>query len=231
MSNGQLYFSDRAVGRQSTGRRGHTEHILHSSSFCCGSKSDSVTHVSDATRILEQAQRGDPQADDELLPLVYSELRKLAAARMADERETFTLQPTALVHEAWLRLVGSEQRAWKNRAHFFAAAAEAMRRILIDRARRRQALKRGVRPEPLDLDRVDVAVEADEQTLLMITDALEKLALEHPQAAKLVKLRFFVGLSYEEAAKALDVSERSAKRDWTFARAWLHRELSLRAAG
>ncbi|HXJ60686.1 MAG TPA: ECF-type sigma factor [Verrucomicrobiae bacterium] len=151
--------------------------------------------MSDATRILDRAQRGDPKADDELLPLVYDALRKLAAARLADERDPSTLQPTALVHEAWLRLAGSDQRAWKNRGHFFAAAAEAMRRILIDRARRRQALKRGVRTTPLDLDRVDVAVEADEKSLLMVNDAIDKLSLEYPQAAALVKLRFFVGLS------------------------------------
>jgi RNA polymerase sigma factor (TIGR02999 family) len=169
--------------------------------------------VSEVTRILESIHQGDTQAAEELLPLVYEELRKLAAARMAQEPETSTLQPTALVHEAWLRLAGAEQKAWKNRAHFFAAAAEAMRRILIDNARRKHALKRGARTERLDLDRIDVAVEADEETLLLINEALEKL-------------RFFIGLSYEEAAQVLGISERSAKRCWTFARAWLYRELS-----
>ena len=165
-------------------------------------------------------------AAQELLPLVYEELRKLAAARMAGESGTQTLQPTALVHEAWLRLRGSEQPAWKNRAHFFAAAAEAMRRILIDRARCKQALKRGARAGHLDLDRVDVAVEVDDESLLLIDDALDKLAAQDPQSAELVKLRFFVGMSYAEAAEALGISERSAKRYWSFARAWLYRELS-----
>ncbi|MCX6921981.1 MAG: ECF-type sigma factor [Verrucomicrobia bacterium] len=174
---------------------------------------------------LDRASQGEGHAAQVLLPLVYEELRKLAAARMADEWGTSTLQPTALVHEAWLRLVGSEQPAWTNRAHFFAAAAEAMRRILIDRARRKQALKRGARAERMDLDQVDVAIEADGNSLLIINEALEKLATQDPQCAELVKLRFFVGLDYEEAAQALGISARSAKRCWTFARAWLYREL------
>jgi RNA polymerase sigma factor (TIGR02999 family) len=161
-----------------------------------------------------------------LLPLVYEELRKLAAARMASEWDTSTLQPTALVHEAWLRLVGTEQPNWKNRGHFFAAAAEAMRRILIEQARRKLSLKRGARAERLDLDRVDVAIQADEESLLAMNEALEKLVVEDPQSAELVKLRFFVGLNYQEAAQALGISERSAKRCWAFARAWLYRELS-----
>ena len=181
------------------------------------------------TQVLEAVGAGEEHAAEVLLPLVYKELRKLAAARMADERDTSTLQPTALVHEAWLRLVGSEQPPWTNRAHLFAAAAEAMRRILIDRARRKQALKRGARAERIDLDRVDVAVEADGNSLLMINEALEKLATIDPQCAELVKLRFFVGLDYAEAAQTLGISERSAKRCWTFARAWLYREL--RSAG
>ena len=183
------------------------------------------------TRILDRVNQGDSQAADKLLPLVYAELRNLAASKMADERQTSTLQPTALVHEAWLRLGGSDQPPWQNCAHFFAAAAEAMRRILIDSARRKQALKRGARPEHIDLDRVDVAVEADEESLLAIDEALGKLAVQDPRSAELVKLRFFVGLSYKEAAKALSISERSAKRHWTFARAWLYRELSHRTSG
>src|ERR1041385_4041273 len=162
----------------------------------------------------------------ELLPLVYDELRKLAAARMANDAGNSTLQPTALVHEAWLRLSGPGAQHWKNRAHFFGAAAEAMRRILIDRARRKHALKRGAGAERVDLDRVDMAVEADEECLLRVNEALDKLATTDPQCAQLIKLRFFVGLNYEEAAKALDMSERSAKRHWTFGRAWLYRELS-----
>jgi RNA polymerase sigma factor (TIGR02999 family) len=184
--------------------------------------------LKNATQILSAAAQGDPRAAEELLPLVYDELRKLAAARMAAESEGHTLQPTALVHEAWLRLVGSEQQDWQNRAHFFAAAAEAMRRILIDNARRKLARKRGARAERIDLDRVDVAAETDAESLLVINEAIEKLAVQDPQSAELVKLRFFAGLNYEEAAKALGISERSAKRCWTFARAWLYRELAQR---
>ncbi len=176
-----------------------------------------------STREPAAAGRGPAE---EWLPQLYGELRKLAAARMAGESGTQTLQPTALVHEAWLRLAAGGRNSWENQAHFFAAAAEAMRRILIDRARRKQALKRGGRAERLDLDRVDVAIETDEESLLAIDEALEKLAREDAQSAELVKLRFFVGLSYDEAARALGISERTAKRCWTFARAWLYRELS-----
>ena len=179
-----------------------------------------------ATQILSAAANGDPKAAEDLLPLVYDELRKLAAARLSFEADGHTLQPTALVHEAWLRLVGAEQHDWRNRAHFFAAAAEAMRRILVDNARRKLALKRGARPERIDLDRVDVAAETDEESLLVMNEAIEKLAEHDPQSAELVKLRFFAGLAYDDAAKALGISERSAKRYWTFARAWLYRELA-----
>jgi len=161
----------------------------------------------------------------ELLPLVYEELRKLAAARMAGEWDTSTLQPTALVHEAWLRLAGPGQALWRNRAEFFAAAAEAMRRVLIDHARAKHALKRGGAATKVDLDRVDIAAETNDETLLLINDAVEKLAQQDPEAAELVKLRFFIGMSYQEAAQALEISERTAKRCWTFARAWLYREL------
>src|SRR5262249_46458738 len=142
----------------------------------------------------------------------------------AQEWETSTLQPTVLVHEAWLRLNGSGSQ-WRNRGHFFAAAAEAMRRILIDHARRKRALKRRAGTERIDLERVDVAVQTDEESLLLIDDALEKLALQDLQSAELVKLRFFIGMSYQEAARVLGISERTAKRCWTFARAWLYREL------
>lgn len=173
----------------------------------------------------------DPNSADALLPLVYAELRKLAAARMARESRTSTLQATALVHEAYLRLGGSSEKVWGNRAHFFAAAAEAMRRILIDRARRKRALKRDVRKEPLDLERIDVAEEANDETLILINDALEKLVREDEQAAQLVKLRFFVGLDYEKAAEVLEISPRTAKRSWTFARAWLYKELSAQGLG
>jgi RNA polymerase sigma factor (TIGR02999 family) len=182
--------------------------------------------VNDVTRVLNRVQRGDPTAGEELLPLVYKELRTLAAARMAHERGTQTLQPTALVHEAWLRLVSEGERSWQSRAQFFVAAAEAMRRILVDRARRKQAVKRGAGAQHIDLDRVDVATEADAETLVRVNDALEKLAVQDPQAAQLVRLRFFIGLDYVEAAEALGISERTAKRCWSFARAWLYRELS-----
>ena len=185
--------------------------------------------MSDVTTILDRAAAGEAQAAQELLPLVYEELRKLAAARMAGEQGTSTLQPTSLVHEAWLRLVGAEQPNWKNRAHFFAAAAEAMRRILIDHARRKHALKRDAGGAHINLDCVDVAVEADGESLLAINESLELLAVQDPQAAELVKLRFFVGMRYEEAAQAMGISQRSAKRCWTFARAWLYRELSQRS--
>ena len=173
----------------------------------------------------------EPNSADALLPLVYGELRKLAAARMARESPTSTLQATALVHEAYLRLGGSDEKVWGNRAHYFAAAAEAMRRILIDRARRKHAQKRNARKEPIDLDQVDVAEEANEDTLLSINDAVEKLAREDKQAAQLVKLRFFVGLDYEKAAQVLEISPRTAKRSWTFARAWLYKELSAQGLG
>ena len=181
--------------------------------------------MSDVTQVLQRLELGDSQAAEALLPLVYEELRKLAAARMASEQGDSTLQPTALVHEAWLRLLGPGPREWANRAHFFAAAAEAMRRILIDRARRRSAIKRGARVQRLDLDRVDVAVQTDDPTLLAIDEALEKLSLRDAQAAQLIKLRFFAGLNYDQAATIMGISPRTAKRCWTFARAWLYREL------
>ncbi len=182
--------------------------------------------MSEVTANLDRAAAGDAGAADKLLPLVYEELRQLAAFRMSNERETSTLQPTALVHEAWLRLVGQDKGHWDNRGHFFAAAAEAMRRILIERARRKLALKRGTRPEHINLDSVDVAITADEDSLVAMNEALERLTLVDASAAELVKLRFFVGLSYEEAALVMGVSERTAKRCWSFARAWLYRDLS-----
>lgn len=181
--------------------------------------------VSEITRILSAAESGDPKAAEELLPLVYAELRRLAAHKMAGEAPGQTLQPTALVHEAWLRLTGDASAKFQNRSHFFAAAAEAMRRVLIDNARRKQSQKRGANLERVDLDDVDVAARADDTTLLLIDDALAKLAREDPPSAELVKLRFFAGLTNEQAAQALGISERTAKRYWTFARAWLYAEL------
>jgi RNA polymerase sigma factor (TIGR02999 family) len=182
--------------------------------------------VSEVTRILEAIQQGDPKAADELLPLVYDELRKLAANKMANEAAGHTLQPTALVHEAWLRLVGDANPRFDGRAHFFAAAAEAMRRILIESARRKARLKRGGEWERVNLEDIQLATESDPALLLSIDEALEKLASEHPEKAELVKLRFFAGLSLPEAARALDLSDTTAKRHWAFARAWLYGELA-----
>jgi RNA polymerase sigma factor (TIGR02999 family) len=182
--------------------------------------------MSDVTQILDAIRRGDAQAANELLPLVYEELRKLAAARMANERAGHTLQPTALVHEAWLRLAGNDANAqFANRAHFFAAAAEAMRRILIERARRKGAEKRGGDWQRIDLDKVEIATDADDDTLLLVNESLEKLAKEDATAAEIAKLRFFGGLTLEEAGQVLGVTDRTAKRYWAFARAWLFDEM------
>ena len=181
--------------------------------------------MSEVTRILNSIEHGDATAADALLPLVYQELRRLAAQKMAREAPGHTLQPTALVHEAWLRLVGDSNQEWDNRGHFFAAAAESMRRILIENARRKHALKRGDQFERAKLDNIEVAILADPEALLLVNDALEKLEQEDPEAAQLVKLRFFAGMTNEEAGQALGVSARTAKRYWTFARAWLFREL------
>lgn len=177
------------------------------------------------TTNLEGAAKGHACEPQELMPLVYDELRKLAAAKMAGDSGTWTLQPTALVHEAWLRLIGPQQPVWQNRSHFFGAAAEAMRRILIDRARRKQALKRGAGSRTIDLDQIDLAVVSDDDCLLRVDEALEKLSKVDSQSAEVIKLRFFVGLRYDEAAEALGISERTAKRCWTFGRTWLYREL------
>ena len=164
---------------------------------------------------------------EELLPLVYEELRKLATSRMASEPDGHTLQPTALVHEAWIRLAsGASQENWDNKGHFFAAAAEAMRRVLVDSARRKHADKRGGGLGKLSLDDIDEPAAAREETLLAVHDALEALRLEDTKAADLVKMRFFTGLSVNEAALALEISERTARRYWRFARAWLFDELS-----
>jgi RNA polymerase sigma factor (TIGR02999 family) len=173
----------------------------------------------------QQNESRDPQSASELLPLVYEELRKLARQKMSREKPGQTLQATALVHEAWLRLGGDQQPAWQNQTHFFAAAAEAMRRILIDRARRRGALRRGGRIEKVDLDSIQLAAEADDDQLLAISAALDQLAKHDPAKAELVKLRFFAGLKIPEAARMLDLSPTTAKRHWAYARAWLYREL------
>jgi len=181
--------------------------------------------MSDVTRILQSMETGDAKAADELLPLVYAELRKLAAAKMANESPNQTLQPTALVHEAWLRLTGNENVKWNGRAHFFGATAEAMRRILIDNARRKRALRHGGNQQRLDVDEIEIAALEKEDELLAMNEALEKFAVVDKQKAELVKLRYFVGLTIEEAAGILGISVPTAKRWWTFARAWLYQQI------
>ncbi|MEK0448859.1 MAG: hypothetical protein RL088_1127 [Verrucomicrobiota bacterium] len=182
---------------------------------------------SDVTLILNAMQDGSVDAAGKLLPLIYTELRKLAAAKMAQERPGQTLQPTALVHEAWLRLVDENGQAhFQNRAHFFAAAAEAMRRILVEAARRKNAARRGGGQERLDVDEIEIAAPTkDDDELLAVHDALDRLAAESPERAELVKLRYFAGLQIHEAAAAMGISERTAKRYWTFAKAWLFDEI------
>jgi RNA polymerase sigma factor (TIGR02999 family) len=186
--------------------------------------------MSDVTVILNRAEQGDPTAAEELLPLVYDELRRLATHRMANEAAGHTLQPTALVHEAWLRLVGQDSpdlQKWQGRAHFFGAAAEAMRRILIERARRRLAAKRGGGKLVLDVAEIDVpAVVADDEGLLSVNEALDKLSAIDPRKAELVKLRYFVGMSFEEAASTMGIGISTAKQWWAYARAWLSIEIN-----
>src|SRR6266404_5380948 len=178
--------------------------------------------MSEVTMILERAEQGDPKAAQELLPLVYSELRKLAAHKMANELPGQTLQPTALVHEAWLRLVDDAGQAqFQNRAHFFGAAAEAMRRILIERARRGQAQRHGGGQQRMDVQEIEIPVPAPDEELLAVNDALNGFAAIDAPKAELVKLRYFAGLSLEDAARALNISESTAKRWWSYARAWL----------
>lgn len=184
-----------------------------------------ANQVSDVTHILRAIQSGEPKAAEELLPLVYDELRKLAAHRMSHEPPGNTLQPTALVHEAWLRLVASDQQTWQNRAHFFGAAAEAMRRILIESARRKRALRHGGNQQRLDIDKLEIAAPTPDEELLAISDALEKFSTLDEAKAKLVKLRYFAGLTIEEAASILGISRATAKRWWTYARAWLYQQV------
>jgi len=186
--------------------------------------------MSDVTRILQSIEEGDPQAAEELLPLVYDELRKLAAARMAHEKPGQTLQATALVHDAYLRLVESERRgssppSWNSRGHFFAAAAEAMRRILIENARQRKREKRGGQLRRVELSEVQIGIDSPPDDLLALDESLEKLAAADPQIAQLVKLHCFAGLSIEQAAELLSISTRTAYRNWSYARAWLFRTI------
>ncbi len=183
--------------------------------------------MSEVTRILNAIEQGEPQAAEHLLPLVYDELRRLARYKMADEKPGQTLDGTALVHEAYLRLVGSERdRKWEGQRHFFAAAAEAMRRILIDNARRKGRLKRGGELRRVHLDDRQIVVSADPDELLAVDEAIIALAEVDHQAAELVKLHYFTGVTIEEAAKLLDIPVRTAYRDWSYARAWLYRFLN-----
>jgi len=180
-----------------------------------------VLAVSDVTQILEAVAHGDAAAAGELLPLVYEELRRLAASKMAQEKPGQTLQPTALVHEAWLRLAGSNRQQWRGRSHFFGAAAEAMRRILIDKARHKASLKRGLDQAHEELHESKIELPAPRDEIVAVHEALDALAAEDATAAEVVKLRYFVGLTIPEIAEALEISPRSADRHWVFARAWL----------
>jgi RNA polymerase sigma factor (TIGR02999 family) len=182
--------------------------------------------MSDVTRILSQINDGDPHAADELLPLVYDELRKLAAAKMAQEKPGQTLQATALVHEAYIRLVDTEKvQHWDSRGHFFAAAAEAMRRLLIHNAERKRALKHGGDRTRIDLSEIQPAIRPPEDDLLALSDALDELAESEPQTAELVKLRYFAGFTNKEAAEILGISPRKADSLWAYAKVWLHERI------
>ena len=181
--------------------------------------------MTEVTRILTSIEQGNAKAAENLLPLVYAELRRLAARKMAHERPGQTLQPTALVHEAWLRLTGSGNPQWAGRTHFFGAAAEAMRRILIEKARRKSAQRHGAGQAPLDIDEIEVAAPAQDDELLAVNEALEKFAERDKQKAEFVKLRYFIGLTHEEAAETLGISVATANRWWTYSRAWLAEEI------
>jgi len=186
----------------------------------------SFESMSDATLLLTRIEQGDPRAAEKLLELVYEELRRLASSKMAREGPGQTLQPTALVHEAWLRLVGDKNQQFENRAHFFSAAAEAMRRILIDRARRKLARRHGGEFERIDLEGQDLAVPAADQQLLAVHEVLDKLTAEHPVQAEVVKLRYFAGMTNEETAQVLGISVSTVKNYWTFARTWIFQEIN-----
>ncbi len=184
--------------------------------------------MSEVTRILNAVEQGNGRAIDELLPAVYQELRQLAAQKLSREKPGQTLQATALVHEAYLRLAGAEGRTWKGRTHFFAAAAEAMRRILIENARRKRRLKRGGGRQRVDVDEVEIVIEGPSEDLLALDEALSRLAEIDRTKADLVKLRYFAGLTLEQAAEVLGLSATTAKRHWTYARAWLYKAVKSR---
>jgi RNA polymerase sigma factor (TIGR02999 family) len=182
--------------------------------------------MNEVTRVLSAIEGGDPHAAEQLLPLVYDELRKLAAQKLAQEKPGQTLEATALVHEAYLRLMGGDKdKQWDSRGHFFAAAAEAMRRILVDSARRKQSLKRGAYSQRHPLDEASLVAPRADDDVLAVNEALERLAATDAEAAELVKLRFFAGLTSEQASEAMGISARSADRIWRYARAFLHKQL------
>jgi RNA polymerase sigma factor (TIGR02999 family) len=191
----------------------------------CSRNSDFQGNVSDATVMLAGVERGDPKAAEELLVLVYDELRRIAAFKMAHESPGQTLQPTALVHEAWLRLVGNESPTFNNRAHFFHAASEAMRRILIDRARRKRTERHGGGYVRVEFDGFDPAAPDADAQLLAVHEAVDELALEHPVQAQLVKLKYFAGMTNEEVSEVMGISVATVKNYWTFSRAWLLDEI------
>ncbi|HTL72773.1 MAG TPA: ECF-type sigma factor [bacterium] len=182
--------------------------------------------MSDVTLLLQAAGRGDGRALEDLLPMVYEELRNLAAARMAREAAGHTLQPTALVHEAWLRLVSDKDQTWQNRAYFFGAAAEAMRRILIEHARRKSRLKHGGGQERLNIEDLDLAETTPDDKILLVNDALQQLEAEHPERARIVVLKYFGGMTNKEVAETLGIGERSVDRHWVCAKVWLFRKIA-----
>jgi RNA polymerase sigma factor (TIGR02999 family) len=181
--------------------------------------------MNDLTQVLQAIRRGDGRASEELLPLVYNELRQLAMARMAREAAGQTLQATALVHEAWLRMVGAGDRTWQNRAHFFGAAAEAMRRILVENARRKSRLKRGGGQFRLDIEDLDLAAATPDEKVLLMDEALEQLQKQDPEKARIVVLKFFGGLTNQEVAENLGITERTVERQWAYAKAWLFQKI------
>jgi RNA polymerase sigma factor (TIGR02999 family) len=193
--------------------------------FNCGGCEGRSMKMKDLTQLLNAVEQGDPKAAEDLLPLVYNELRRLAAHKMAQEAPGQTLQATALVHEAWLRLGGGDQPQWQNRAHFFGAAAEAMRRILVEVARRKKRLKHGGGLERLEVETVELPAPMPDDELLALDEALTQLAQINPEAGELVKLCFFVGLTQEQAAQEMGVSVSTAERLWAYARAWLFRAM------
>lgn len=182
--------------------------------------------MSNVTQVLQMAAAGDAKAAEDLLPLIYDELRRLAAHKMAAEKPGQTLQATALVHEAWIKLAGSERQQWRGREHFFSAAAEAMRRILVDNARRKQRVRHGGGQQRVDIDSIDLPIAHDDEKCLRVHEALEKLQLEAPEKAEIVKMRVFAGLGMAEIAALLDCSEKTVQRHWAFATAWMSREMA-----